>query len=394
MTMLSAEIQDALSKGSWIRRIFEQGAEMKKIHGDDNVYDFSLGNPDLPPPPVVGECLADLATRASEPFAFGYMPNAGYLHVREALARQVSAEQGVAFTAQDILLTCGAAGGINAFFRAVLAPGDEVLCPTPYFVEYGFYAQNHGGVLATVPSLAPNFDLDVPAMLAAVTEKTRVVLINSPNNPTGAIYPEHTLKALADGLMAENARRDRPIYILADEPYRFLTYGGAEVPSLPRLYPYAVVVSSFSKNLSLAGERIGYVALAPTMPGKDELMAGIVFTNRILGYVNAPAIGQALLLKALGHQVDASIYASRRAAMAKALTDAGYDFFLPEGAFYFFPKAPGGDDIAFVDTLLKEHILAVPGTGFGMPGYFRLTFCVDQKVIENAAAGFKRAISG
>ena len=253
MTMLSAGIQDALSKGSWIRRIFEQGAEMKKVHGNDKVYDFSLGNPDLPPPPVVGECLAEMAARASEPFAFGYMPNAGYPHVREALARHVSAEQGAPFTAQDIVLTCGAAGGINAFFRAVLSPGDEVLCPTPYFVEYGFYAQNHGGRLATVPSLAPNFDLDVPAMLAAVKDTTRVVLLNSPNNPTGAIYPEHTLKELAHGLMALNARRDQPIYILADEPYRFLTYGGAAVPSLPKLYPYAVVVSSFSKNLSLAG---------------------------------------------------------------------------------------------------------------------------------------------
>jgi len=392
MSLLSGEITEALKKGSWIRRIFEQGAEMKKVHGDDKVYDFSLGNPDLPPPPVVGECLADLATRASEPFAFGYMPNAGYPHVREALAVQVSSEQGVPFSSQDLLLTCGAAGGINAFFRAVLEPGDEVLCPRPYFVEYGFYVGNHGGRLVTVPAKLPSFELDVPAMLEAVTDKTRVVMLNSPNNPTGCIYPEASLKELAKGLEALNARREKPILLLSDEPYRFLTYDGVSVPSLPKIYRYTVVVSSFSKNLSLAGERIGYVALAPDMPGKQELMNGIVFANRILGYVNAPAIGQALLLKSLGHQVDAGIYAERRAAMCKVLDAAGYEYAMPKGAFYFFPKAPGGDDVAFVGKLCEQRVLAVPGMGFGMPGYFRLTFCVDKKVIENAADGFAKAI--
>jgi len=394
MSMLSAEISEALSKGSWIRRIFEQGAEMKKLHGADRVYDFSLGNPDLPPPPVVGECLADLATRAGEPFAFGYMPNAGYPHVREALAAQVSLEQGVKFEGSDLLLTCGAAGGINAFFRAVLEPGDEVLCPRPYFVEYGFYVGNHRGKLVTAPVSLPSFDLDVPAMLDAVTDRTRVVMVNSPNNPTGVIYSEETLTELALGLRRLNAKRDKPILLLSDEPYRFLAYDGAVVPSLPKIYPYTVVVSSFSKNLSLAGERIGYVALAPNMPGKDELMNGIVFANRILGYVNAPAIGQAILLKSLGSQVDVSIYDERRAAMARVLDAAGYEYVMPAGAFYFFPKAPGGDDIAFVAKLCEQRVLAVPGTGFGMPGYFRLTFCVDQTVIDNSAEGFARAIQG
>ena len=393
MSLLSSEISETLSKGSWIRRIFEQGAEMKKIYGEDKVYDFSLGNPDLPSPGVVGECLAELAARATEPFAFGYMPNAGHPHVREALAAQVAMEQEAPVTGTDLLLSCGAAGGINAFFRAVLTQGDEVICPRPFFVEYGFYVGNHGGRLVTVPTL-PDFDLDVPALLAAITPKTRVVLLNSPNNPTGVIYSEKTIQALADGLMAENAKREKPILLLADEPYRFLTYDGAHVPSIMNIYPYTVVVSSFSKNLSLAGERIGYVALAPQMPGKEELMAGVVFANRILGYVNAPAIGQAILLKALGQQVDSSVYAERRDAMAKVLGDAGYEFVMPKGAFYFFPKAPGGDDVAFVEKLCKERVLAVPGSGFGMPGYFRLTFCVGTKVILGAAEGFKKAISG
>ena len=394
MSMLSAQIAEALSRGSWIRRIFEQGAEMKKLHGADHVYDFSLGNPDLPPPPVVGECLAELASRAGEPFAFGYMPNAGYPEVRQALAAHLGEEQGVAYKASDLALTCGAAGGINAFFRAVLEPGDEVLCPRPYFVEYGFYVGNHGGKLVTVPAKLPSFDLDVPAMLSAVTDRTRAVLINSPNNPTGAIYSEQTLRELAVGLIALNAGREKPVLLLSDEPYRFLTYDGVAVPSLPKLYPYTVVVSSFSKNLSLAGERVGYVALTPDMPGGEELMNGIVFANRILGFVNAPAVGQAIVLAALGSQVNVGVYSQRREAMAKVLTDAGYEFTMPAGAFYFFPKAPGGDDVAFVSRLCAERVLAVPGAGFGMPGYFRLTFCVDQKVIENAAQGFARAIKG
>ena len=296
MSVLSAQIEDYLTKGSWIRRIFELGIELKKVHGEDKVYDFSLGNPDLPPPPVVADCLRDLADRIDSPFSLGYMPNAGYPHVRDALAKQVSREQGVTFSGQDLMLSCGAAGGINAFFRAVLAPGDEVLCPSPYFVEYGFYVENHQGRLKTVPALPPDFDLDVPAMLAAVGPRTRVVMLNSPNNPTGVIYSEKTLTALAQGLTKLNASREKPVLLLADEPYRFLAYDGATVPSLPKLYPHTVVISSFSKNLSLAGERLGYVALAPDMPGKRELMDGLVFANRILGYVNAPVVGQNILL--------------------------------------------------------------------------------------------------
>jgi aspartate aminotransferase len=342
----------------------------------------------------VGQALAELAGRVDQPYALGYMPNAGNPQVRHALAGQVSLEQGAALEAQDVILTCGAAGGINVFFRAVLEPGDEVLCPRPYFVEYGFYVENYQGRLVSVPAKAPAFDLDVPAMLDAVTAKTRVVMLNSPNNPTGAVYGRESLAALTQGLIKLNEARQRPIFLLADEPYRFLTYDGVKVPNLMELYPYTVVVSSFSKNLSLAGERVGYVALAPHMPDKEELMNGLVFANRTLGFVNAPAIGQALLLKALGSQVDVGVYAARRQAMAKVLDQAGYEYTMPAGAFYFFPKAPGGDDVAFVDKLQKERVLAVPGSGFAVPGYFRLTFCVDQKVIENAAEGFKKAIGG
>ncbi|MBI5519912.1 MAG: pyridoxal phosphate-dependent aminotransferase [Desulfovibrio sp.] len=392
MQILSSQVKAYMDRSSWIRRMFEAGIELKKKFGEDQVCDFSLGNPDLPPPACVCQGLRDLADEAGEPFAFGYMPNFGYPFVREALAKSVSAEQGVDIAPDCLVITCGAAGAINAFYRAVIEPGDEVLCPAPYFVEYGFYIENHGGVLKTAPAKPGTFDLDVAALEAAITDKTRVLLINSPNNPTGVVYPRETLVELAAMLARKNEGRERPIFLLADEPYRFLAFDGAEVPSLLPLYPYTVVVSSFSKNLSLAGARVGYALVNPAMPGKNELVAGIILANRILGFVNAPALAQKLLAKALGSQVDAAIYAHRRDAMREVLDAAGYKYPLPKGAFYFFPEAPGGDDVAFVNLLVEERILAVPGKGFGCPGHFRLAFCVGEDVIKRSAEGFKRAM--
>ena len=393
MSLLSAQVQSYMERSSWIRRMFEAGIELKKQYGEDQVCDFSLGNPDLPPPACVCTGLHEIADESNAPFAFGYMPNFGYPFVREALAREVSREQGVAVAATDLVITCGAAGAINAFYRAVLEPGDEVLCPSPYFVEYGFYVENHGGRLTTAPAKPGTFELDVAALEAAITERTRVVLINSPNNPTGVVYPRESLAALAEMLKRKSAGRERPIFLLADEPYRFLAFDGVEVPSLLPLYPHTVVVSSFSKNLSLAGARVGYALVNPAMPGRDELIGGIILANRILGFVNAPALAQKLLAKALGSQVDASIYAARRDAMRDVLDAAGYTYPLPRGAFYFFPQAPGGDDVAFVNLLLEQRILAVPGRGFGCPGHFRLAFCVGENVIRRAADGFKRAMA-
>ncbi|MBA4356343.1 MAG: aspartate aminotransferase [Desulfovibrio sp.] len=392
MSILSAQVQGYMERSSWIRRMFESGIELKKQYGEDQVCDFSLGNPDLPPPACVGTALHEIADEACAPFAFGYMPNFGYPHVREALAKEVSREQGVAVAAADLVITCGAAGAINAFYRAVLEPGDEVLCPSPYFVEYGFYVENHGGLLKTAPAKRGTFELDVEALAAAITAKTRVVLINSPNNPTGVVYPRESLVALTEMLTRKSAGRPRPILLLADEPYRFLAFDGVEVPSLLPLYAHTVVVSSFSKNLSLAGARVGYALVNPAMPGKEELVSGIILANRILGFVNAPALAQKLLAKTLGAQVDAQIYASRRDAMRQVLDAAGYTYPLPRGAFYFFPAAPGGDDVAFVNLLLEERILAVPGSGFGCPGHFRLAFCVGENVIRRAQDGFKRAM--
>ena len=392
--MLCSQVEGYLSRSSWIRRMFEAGIELKKKYGPENVYDFSLGNPDLAPPAAVAEGLRELADDACKPFAFGYMPNAGYPQVRARLAEVISGEQGTAVTADEVVVTCGAAGGINALFRAVLEPGDEVLCPAPYFVEYGFYAENHRGVLKAVPSKPLTFELDIKALAAAITERTRCVLVNSPNNPTGRIYTLEELAGLADVLRQASARTGRPILLISDEPYRFLAYDGADVPAIFPVYEHSVVVSSFSKNLALAGERVGYVAVNPAMPDAAKLVAGVILTNRILGFVNAPAVGQKLLAKSLGHQVDASVYASRRDAMAEVLREAGFAFSIPQGAFYFFPRIPkGGDDTAFVNELMQEQILAVPGSGFGYPGYFRLAFCVDESTIRGAGPGFARAFA-
>ena len=393
MKLLSSQVAGYLDHSSWIRKMFETGMILKKKFGEDAVCDFSLGNPDVPAPDAIADGLREIAGCAGKPFTFGYMPNAGYPSLREKMAEHISQEQGVKVAGSDIVVTCGAAGAINALYRAILEPGDQLICPAPYFVEYGFYAQNSGGELVTVPSKPLTFELDFDGIEKAINEKTRVVLINSPNNPTGVVYSKEDLERLAEILKKANIGRERPIFLVADEPYRFLAFDGVEVPSVLPIYPYSIVVSSFSKNLSLAGERIGYALLNPDMPEKETLLAGLILTNRILGFVNAPAVGQKLLEKALGSEVDKNIYLERRDAMASVLDEAGYSYTMPKGAFYFFPAAPGGDDVKFCAALQEEKILAVPGTGFGYPGYIRLAFCVGVDVIERSREGFKKAIA-
>jgi aspartate aminotransferase len=394
MQILSPTIDGYLTQASWIRRMFEAGIELKRTYGADHVCDFSLGNPDLPPPRAVKQALQEVVDSLDRPMALGYMPNAGYPEARERLAAYLATEQNVSLRAEHVVLTCGAAGAINALFRAVLSPGDEVLCPAPYFVEYGFYAGNFGGVLKPALSKPLSFELDLDAIAAALTERTRVVLINSPNNPTGVVYDEGPLRQLAALLARHTEKIGRPVYLVSDEPYRFLTYDGVKVPPILPLYPFSIVIGSFSKNLSLAGERIGYLAAAPAMEGVERLIAGVIMTNRILGFVNAPALGQRLMAAALGNEVDVGIYQERRDAMARVLAAAGIRYTLPRGAFYFFPQAPDGvDDKLFVDRLLQNRILGVPGSGFGYPGFFRLALCTDTRTIERSAAGFRAAVA-
>ena len=391
MELVNSGIRDALGNSSWIRRMFEAGLELKKQYGSDSVYDFSLGNPDLPPPPEVKSALTALAGHADEPFSIGYMPNAGFPHVRELVAKRVSVEQGREVPGANVIMTCGAAGGLNVFFRAVLEPGDEVIVPTPYFVEYDFYAGNYGGKLVKAPSKELTFELDMAAFERAFTPRTRAVILNSPNNPTGRIYTRGELEALAELVRAMEKKYDRAIYLISDEPYRFLNFAGSELPPVMGLFPHAVVIGSYSKNLSLAGERLGYIAADPGMGDTGKLMAALTMCNRILGFVNAPALGQRILESCLGAEVDPGIYRERRDAMAAVLDNAGIEYTMPQGAFYFFPKSPVPDDGVFIDALLRERVLAVPGRGFGRPGYFRVAFCVDKSVITGSADGFRRA---
>ena len=400
MQLITGQIQKSMAGSSWIRKMFEKGLELKSRYGADAVCDFSLGNPDVPPPAAAKEALERIAADAVKPLGLGYCPNAGIPAVREAMAEYINRQQGLDGAAKcgagHVIMTVGAAGALVSFFRAVIEPGDEVLCPAPYFVEYASYCGHFGGVLKTVPSKRDDFSPDLEGIAAAITPKTRAILVNSPNNPTGAIYSMETMRSLAkivDDVNAARGESGRPLFLLSDEPYRAFAYDGATVAPVLPLTVWSVVLGSFSKTLSLAGERVGYIALNPAMPDVETLAAAVTLTNRTLGYVNAPVIGQRLAASLLDATVDLGIYDRRRKLMAKVLSEAGVEFEMPKGAFYFFPKAPGGDDLAFTDALLEERILVVPGRGFGGPGHVRLSCSVDEAIIARSAEGFKRALA-
>ncbi len=386
---ISARIREAIHNSSWIRRMFEEGAELKARLGANQVFDFTLGNPDLEPPPRFMEELAE-AARDQRPGLHAYMPNAGLLPTRQALAGLLSRLHDLEFKAHDLILTCGASGGLNVILKALLDPGDEVVILAPYFPEYLFYADNHGGV-GRIVETDEDFLPDLERLAAALTPRTRAVIINSPNNPTGQIYDAATLQELGRFLAHHAGRHGRPVYLVADEPYRHLVYDGAEVPSVFAAYPNTLLATSFSKDLSIPGERLGYVAVSPRATGRGELEGALVLANRILGFVNAPALMQRVVAALTDVSLDITPYARRRELFCDVLTEAGYKFLKPRGAFYLFPEAPGGDDLSFVERLKEENILAVPGRGFGRAGYFRLAFCVSEPVIAAAAPGFARA---
>ncbi len=392
MSLVSTQISDFMANSSWIRKMFEAGIELKKKYGADAVCDFSLGNPDLPPPSAVKTALAGIAENADKPFSLGYMPNAGFADVREIVAKKIAEEQKTPISGSHVIMSCGAAGGINSLFRAILTPGTEVICPSPYFVEYGFYAGNFGGKLVPVPSKDFTFELDIDALIAAVTPNTRAVIINSPHNPTGQIYSRKELEEFGARLAEAAKKNNTEICLISDEPYRFLNFDNVEIPSLFSVYDNSVVIGSYSKNLSLAGERIGYVAVNPKMSCGEELIRAITLTTRILGFVNAPSVAQQILKSCIDSQVDLEVYRERRAAMAQVLDNAGIEYTMPRGAFYFFPRSPLADESKFIEKLVEERILAVPGRGFGCPGYIRLAFCVGKEIIERSAEGFKRAV--
>jgi aspartate aminotransferase len=369
--------------------MFEEGARLKALHGPENVYDFSLGNPDLEPPEefhqVLGSIIAELP-----PGAHSYMPNAGYEKTRAAIADFESREQGVRVSSEHVVMTCGAAGALNCILKALLDPGDEVIVSAPYFVEYGFYADNHGGQIRVVPS-REDFTLDLAAIERTISSKTKVILINSPNNPSGQVYDRNSLEQLGDLLATSSKNIGKTLYLVSDEPYRKIVYDGFEVPSIFQAYANSIVATSYSKDISLPGERLGYLAVHPEADEVKDLLAGFILANRILGFVNAPALMQRVVTHLQGGCVDVGLYQARRDLFYQGLVDAGYELIKPRGAFYLFPKSPIADDVHFVRLLQEESILVVPGSGFGSPGYFRIAYCVGEKTIENAMPGFARA---
>ncbi len=388
---ISKKMQAFAEKSSWIRKMFEEGAKMKAEFGAENVFDFSLGNPDVPPPARFSEVLQELAAD-EKPGIHGYMPNGGFPFVRESLAERLSSEQDVALTQGDILMTCGAAGGLNVVMKSLLDPGDEVIILAPFFVEYNFYVDNHGGVTRVVAT-DEEFNLDLDGIEAALSPKTKAILINSPNNPTGQVYSAASLQALGQLLEKAGEKYCRNIYLISDEPYRQIVYDDIQVPSVMAASTNAIVVSSYSKDLSLPGERIGYIAVHPDMKEKIPLLDAMTLANRILGFVNAPALMQRVVARLQDEHVDCSIYARRRQVFCDILDRAGLEYVRPKGAFYLFPKTPIADDVEFCRILAGEKILAVPGRGFGAPGYIRLAFCIDEDVIARSGDAFARAMA-
>ena len=389
---VAKKMSEFARSASWIRKMFEEGAKLKAEFGAENVFDFSLGNPDLPPPPEFQKVLLRLAEH-DPPGSHAYMPNSGYPFVRQAVAARIADEQGVQLSADEMLMTCGAAGGLNVTLKALLDPEDEVIILAPFFVEYKFYVDNHGGK-SRVVTTGKDFSLDLGEVEAAINTKTKAIIINSPNNPTGQIYSRESLAELGKMLDAAGRKFSSTIFLIADEPYRKIVFDNNEVPSIMQSYGNSIVVSSYSKDLSLPGERIGYIALNPQIAEKGPLTEALTLANRILGFVNAPALMQRVVAELQGAAVDNAIYARRREKFCSILSDAGYEFMPPKGAFYIFPRSPLADDAEFVGRLQEEKILAVPGKGFGAPGYFRLAFCVDDSVIDRSAEGFKKAMAG
>lgn len=387
---ISDKIKDSIEKSSWIRRMFEEGAKLKAEFGAENVYDFSLGNPDLEPPAEFFKVLEKMSSSRVTGI-HGYMPNSGFMDVRNSVAAKIKKEHRLDIDGNSVIMTCGAAGGMNIIMKTILDPGDEVIVIKPFFAEYGFYISNHQGVMVQVES-SPDFSINTQNIEKAITDKTRAVIINSPNNPTGKIYSESDIEKLSSLLSTKNPS-GRPIFLISDEPYREIVYDGKVASPILSKYKNAMVVNSYSKSLSLPGERIGYVAVNPEMSDHALVMAGLNLSNRILGFVNAPAMMQRIVAQLNEVSVAVDVYKKRRDVFIKGLREAGYSFADPEGAFYLFIKAPTDDDVSFVRHLQKFNILAVPGVGFGGPGYFRLAYCVSEDIIERAIPKFREALS-
>ena len=388
--MISQKIQKALQGSSAIRAMFVEGNELAARVGRENVYDFSLGNPATPAPAALNEAIKQLVDETDPLVLHGYMDNAGYPDVSQAVAENLNKRFGTAFTSHNIVMTVGAAGGLNIIFKTILDPGDEVIVFAPYFGEYKSYAANFD---AEVVEVAPDFETfqpDLAALEKAVNEKTKAVIVNTPNNPTGVIYHEETMKKMAEILEKKEKEIGHEIYLISDEPYRELAYDGAVVPYVTKYYANTVVCYSYSKSLSLPGERIGYLVIPDEADGSEELITAAAIANRTIGCVNAPSLMQKVIAKCVDAEVDVAAYDKNRLALYNGLKECGFECIKPQGAFYLFVKSPVADEKAFCEAGKKYNILMVPGSSFACPGYVRLAYCVSYDTIINSLPEFKK----
>ncbi len=388
---VSKKVVQFMEQGSWIRKMFEEGISLKQRYGADNVSDLSLGNPIMEPPPEFFDELLNIAKTPSMGM-HRYMPNSGYVDTRSAIASQLYKETGIEFTSEEIIMTCGAGGALNIIFKTLLDPGDEVVIFSPYFVEYHFYADNHGGV-CKISATDENFIPDLEAFSKLINAKTKIILINSPNNPTGVVYSKEILSSLAKIINEKERLYDRDMYLVSDEPYRKILFDGLDYPQVFSHHMRSIVATSHSKDLAIPGERIGFVAVNPINERKSELMDGLTFSTRTLGFVNAPALMQHIVSKLQSVTVDIKDYQRKRNFLYEQLTLLGYDVVKPQGAFYMFPRSPIEDDVEFVAELQRYNVLVVPGQGFGAPGFFRISFCVDDSTLQRSIDGFRKAMS-
>jgi len=385
---IATKITESMRHSSWIRKMFDAGIILKKQYGADRVFDFSLGNPDVPSPAVFDQALVAEAQKTGA-HRHGYMPNKGYTETCTAIAEVLEKESGLPFTAEQVLMTCGTAGAINVIFKTLLDPGDEVMVIAPYFTEYDFYIDNHQGrkvMVRTTADLLPDLD----DLAAKITARTKILVINSPNNPTGRIYSAHLLTEIGKLLTRSSQRRQSPIYLLTDEPYKKIVFDDKRCDTAFRFYRHTIMATSFSKDLSLAGERIGYLAVSPLIEDNATIIAAAAFCNRVLGFINAPALMQRVIRHVLNERVDVELYQRRRDLIYKGLVEIGYEVIKPEGAFYIFPKSPIPDDVVFINALQENLILATPGVAFHRPGYFRISFAVPEREIIGALPGFAK----
>ena len=386
--MISKEIDENLQNASWIRKMFEEGENLVKRFGAENVFDFSLGNPSEEPPYIVTNALKNLVTDPPRGM-HRYMSNAGYMETRRAVASVISAETQKNFPPENVVMTNGAAGGLNVALKSILDPGDEVIIFSPFFVEYMFYIRNSRGVPVVCKTDPEDFQPDPEKLAKTLSDKTKAVIINSPNNPTGVVYSEKTLKSLADVLSSHENRTGSPVYVISDEPYKKIVYEDIRVPEILNIFKNSLIVNSYSKSLGLAGERIGYVAVNTEINESEKLLNALIFCQRTLGFVNAPALAQRLVRIAAGESVNVAGYKINRDLLYNALTESGFTCVKPQGAFYLFPRTPG-EELEFIRAAQEHNLLFVPGRGFGCPGHFRISYCVDEKMIKRAIPVIKK----